>query len=166
MIRHTISIKADPEIHQGELSCCLQGLQDGDCVKVTQADRNLYLTYRLSEKMAEKETAVHMQLMMLNDVEEGSCVVEHFSCGRMEHLAVRVSELDWKIVNKNQMRIAQSFLEQITIVWPGAVIPIYYDEHNFVKLTPLCDKVGRLDVNTTVEFIEEEKEKGDEDEVE
>ena len=77
--------------------------------------------------MAEKQTSVHMQLMMLNDVEEGSCVVEPFSCGKMEHLAVRVSELDWKIVNKNKMRIAQSFLEQITIVWPGAVIPIYYD---------------------------------------
>ena len=92
--------------------------------------------------------------MRLNGLEEGNCVVEPFPCGKMEHLQVKVSELDWKIVNQNQMKIADSFLAQITVVWPGAVIPIYYDDLNYVKLTPICDKVGRLDVNTTVEFIE------------
>ena len=86
--------------------------------------------------MSERQVSVCLPLMELNGIVEGTCVVEHYPCGKMEHLVVRVSELDWKIVNQNQMKIAQSFLEQITIVWSGAAIPIYYDEHNFVTLVP------------------------------
>jgi hypothetical protein len=51
---------------------------------------------------------------------------------------VRVTPLDWKIVNLNQLKIAQSFLEQVSIVWPDAKIPIFYDDLNFVTLAPLC----------------------------
>ena len=54
MIRHTVSLRADPELQEGRLGCCLQGIQDNDCIKLTQFDRVIYLTYRLSESMAEK----------------------------------------------------------------------------------------------------------------
>ena len=44
--------------------------------------------------------------------------------------------MDWKIVNEFQIKIAQSFLEQVSIVWPGGALPIYYDEVNYVILRP------------------------------
>lgn len=46
---------------------------------------------------------------------------------------------------------------QISVVWPNAKIPIYYDDLNFIVLTTLCDQISRLDINTTVEFIEDSK---------
>lgn len=67
---------------------------------------------------------------------------------------MEVCELDWKIVSLNQIKIAESFLEQISVVWPNANIPIYYEGPNFVVLKVLSKRVGRLNVNTTVEFIE------------
>ena len=48
MIRHTIIARGDPELQQATLSCCIQGLQDGDCVKLTQNNQKIYLSYRLS----------------------------------------------------------------------------------------------------------------------
>jgi hypothetical protein len=62
--------------------------------------------------------------------------------------------LDWKIVSLNQLKIAESFLEQISVVWANANIPIYYEGSNFVVLKVLSKRVGRLNINTTVEFIE------------
>lgn len=138
MIRHTISVRADATLRQADLSCCLPGFQDGDCIKLSQGDNCVYLTYRLSEKMGEKLTALGMQLMQLNNIEEGDCIAEQQKSKKIEHLRVRVSNLDWKIVNANQMVIAQSFLEQVHFVWPGAALPIYYDSFNFVTLRPLC----------------------------
>lgn len=67
---------------------------------------------------------------------------------------VEVSELDWKIVSVNQLKIAESFLEQVSVVWPNAQLPIYYEGSNYVVLKSLCDRVGKLSVNTTVEFID------------
>lgn len=53
----------------------------------------------------------------------------------------------------NQNKIAESFLEQISIVWHGAKIPIYYDDANYVVLHVQCEGVYRLGINTTVEFV-------------
>lgn len=59
----------------------------------------------------------------------------------------------------NQNKIAESFLEQISVVWPNAKIPIYYDQANYVVLNALCEGVFRLNINTTVEFIEKNSDK-------
>jgi hypothetical protein len=48
------------------------------------------------------------------------------------------------------MQISMEFLQQVQVVWPGAILPIFYDDCNFLVLKPLCEQVGRLDVNTTV----------------
>lgn len=80
------------------------------------------------------------------------------SVSGLEHLVVEVSELDWKIVSLNQLKIAESFLEQISVVWPNAQLPIYYEGSNHVVLKALCERVGKLSVNTTVEFIDKSSE--------
>ena len=72
---------------------------------------------------------------------------------------VEVSELDWKIVSVNQLKIAESFLEQVSVVWPNAQLPIYYEGSNYVVLKALTQRVGRLSVNTTVEFIDKSAER-------
>jgi hypothetical protein len=86
--------------------------------------------------MDERSADVGLELMRLNGLVDGQCVVEQWHCGRTEHLRVKVSQLGWKIVNANQMKIAGSFLDQVAVVWPGGAIPIYYDEINFVTLYP------------------------------
>jgi len=85
-----------------------------------------------------KKASLPLHLMRLNRIEEGSCIVEQCSCSRIEHLKVKVSELDEKIVNEYRLRIAESFLEQISVVWPGSIVPIYYDDVNYVILSPDC----------------------------
>lgn len=150
MIRHRGTVKGDASIHQAEFAGCFLGLKDGDCVKVSQGEHCLFLNYRVSESMGEKTTVLGLQLMRLNSIEDGDCVIELHRPVRVEHLQVKVSPLDWKIVNLNQVKIAQSFLEQISIVWPGASLPIFYDDINFVVLKPLSTVVSRLDLNATV----------------
>ena len=81
-------------------------MQDGESVRVAQGDSHLYLNYRLSEKMGQKSADLSLQLMALNHLEDGECVVEQQKSVRIEHLQVKVSRLSWKIVNMNQMKIA------------------------------------------------------------
>jgi hypothetical protein len=56
--------------------------------------------------MGQKSADLSLQLMALNHLEDGECVVEQQKSVRIEHLQVKVSRLSWKIVNMNQMKIA------------------------------------------------------------
>jgi len=48
MIRHTIDIKNNPQIHNAELLFYVPGVQDGEIVKLTQHHKQIYVTYRMS----------------------------------------------------------------------------------------------------------------------
>jgi hypothetical protein len=52
-------------------------------VRVSQDDRQLFLTYRLAENMGSKTTAVSLQLMRLNGIENGNSIVEAYPCQRL-----------------------------------------------------------------------------------
>lgn len=131
----------------------MPALQDGECLKLAQGERHIYVVYRVSESMSSRYAEVNSHLLALNGLDsDTSTTAEQVIARGIEHLIVEVSPLDWKIVNLNQLKIAESFLEQISIVWPSAQVPIYYQDSNFVVLKALCDRVSRLNINTTVEF--------------
>ena len=61
--------------------------------------------------MNMRETVINEQLLTLNGLNcSGKCVVEKCYQRGREHIKVEVSELDWKIINLNQEKIATSFL--------------------------------------------------------
>lgn len=47
-MRHTVAIKASNKIKNGELTYHFPSVQDGDCVKLTQNGKHIYLVYRLT----------------------------------------------------------------------------------------------------------------------
>lgn len=49
-------------------------------------------------------------------------------------LAVYVSKLDWQIINNKASRLEEEFMNQVDLVWRGAIIPLYYDKSNSVVL--------------------------------
>jgi hypothetical protein len=48
MIRHTIDIRKNPQLHNAELLFYLPGVQDGDIVKLIQHHKQIFVTYRTS----------------------------------------------------------------------------------------------------------------------
>jgi hypothetical protein len=58
-----------------------------------------------------REAVISEQLLTLNGLNcSGKCVVEKCYPRGKGHVRVEVSELDWKIINLNQEKIATSFL--------------------------------------------------------
>jgi hypothetical protein len=61
--------------------------------------------------MNMRDVVINEQLLTLNGLNSsGKCVVEKCYPRGREHIKVEVSELDWKIINLNQEKIATSFL--------------------------------------------------------
>ena len=48
MIRHTVLLKKNPQLHNAELVVSLPAIQDGEIVKITQHSHRIYVIYRLS----------------------------------------------------------------------------------------------------------------------
>ena len=159
-MRHTVVVRGTPATKNAEFSCHLQGVQDGKCLKLTQNGQHIYLVYRMTDNMGMRHAQVNCYFLALNGMQSDAATsVEQVSISGLEHLVVEVSELDWKIVSLNQLKIAEFFLEQVSVVWPNAQLPIYYEGSNYVVLKALTQRVGRLSVNTTVEFIDKSSER-------
>jgi hypothetical protein len=106
-MRHTVAVRGSPAMRSGELSYNLAGVQDGQCVKLAQGEHHIYLVYRVAESMSSKQAEVNCHLLTLNALEsDGNATVEQVAVNGLEHLEVEVSELDWKIVSLNQLKIA------------------------------------------------------------
>lgn len=65
-MRHTVFVKSSPKIRKGELTYFVNSLQDGDFVKLSQQDRHIYLVYRMTENMGQKQLEVNDQILSLN----------------------------------------------------------------------------------------------------
>jgi hypothetical protein len=106
-MRHTVAVRGTPALRNGELSYNLPGVQDGQCLRLAQGDHQIYLVYRLAESMASRYAEVNCHLLTLNGLDsDASSTVEQVAASGLEHLVVEVSELDWKIVSLNQLKIA------------------------------------------------------------
>lgn len=58
-MRHTIAIRASNKIKNGELTYHFPSVQDGECVKLSQNGKHIYLVYRLTESMGLKQAEVN-----------------------------------------------------------------------------------------------------------
>ena len=53
---------------------------------------------------------------------------------------IYVSDLEWKVINNNSVKLEEEFLNQITIIWDKAIIPLFYNSSSCVKLHISCEE--------------------------
>lgn len=65
-MRHTVVVRGTPAIKNAEFGYHLQGVQDGQCLKLTQAEQHVYLVYRMTENVGSRHAEVNCHLLSLN----------------------------------------------------------------------------------------------------
>lgn len=74
-MRHTIAIRGSNKIKNGELTFHFPSIQDGECVKLSQNSKHIYLIYRLTESMSLKQAEVNEHILIFNGLESDSSTV-------------------------------------------------------------------------------------------
>jgi hypothetical protein len=57
------------------------------------------------------------------------------------------------VVNNNFGLLERTFLDQVNIVWPGAQIPLFYNQSNFITLIPKVMDLHLVDPYAAISFI-------------
>ena len=78
-----------------------------------------------------------MKYLGLNQIDEGlASMIKIQTPSKVKTVTIELSPIDYQLVNNNFMLLERTFLDQVNIVWPGAKIPLYYNESNFITLMP------------------------------
>jgi hypothetical protein len=56
------------------------------------------------------------------------------------------------VVNNNFGLLERTFLDQVNIVWPGAQIPLFYNQSNFITLIPKVADLHLVDPYAAISF--------------
>lgn len=142
------SIDIIPNPNLKGLNCIfptLPSIPPNTVLKLTQNNNAIYTRYNPSSSSASSistssnKAELPAKLCELNNIKIGSMQVEPmYNIQACTRLSVYVSKLNWQIINNTASRLEEEFMNQVDLVWKGALIPLYYDKNNCVVLRVEC----------------------------
>lgn len=138
-MRNSIDIIPNPNLKG--LNCIfpvLPSITPNTVLKLSQNNNSVYTRYTPSTSptsSTSNKAELPTKLCDLNNIKMGSMQVEPvYNIQPCRRLSVYVNKLDWQIINNKAHRLEEEFMNQVDLVWRGAMIPLYYDKSNCVVL--------------------------------